>query len=268
MPRTASLARFVSRALKPGVNLVTALPLSVVIGAATAYFGSAWIGAVVFVLALLTVLFGIEGGRMQRAFDAGPNLRFVDTEVAEAGIAARTVASSTIPWTASDVSSVVTAPTSGPELVRVHRFARVRVVNEPRPGARGIRADRVAATLDFMKPDGTPILPGIAGRWAETIQRAETGRLGLSLEEAQLDIDPNGLSHPLDIAMKRQDDEFVYAYNFENSHAEDLALPKHEISEPCPIHVRVTLRPANGDAVVGRFLDQRGEGRVAEPDTA
>jgi len=87
---------------------------------------------------------------------------------------------------------------------------------------------------------------------SERLQRGETGRLGISLDEAQLDIDANGLAHSLDIAIKRHADQDFYAYNFENSSAPDLALPEHTILPPGPIHVRVT--PANGSPLVGLFL--------------
>jgi hypothetical protein len=146
--------------------------------------------------------------------------------------------------------------------VQVNWFGRVRVANDPGPGRRCPRADRVAATIDFLTPDGEVILGGMTGRWAETVQRAETGRVGLSLDEAQLDIDPNGLAHPLDVAMKQPQDAHFYAYNFENSTEPALLLDKHRIGPHGDVHVRVTLRPANGDAVIGNFvLRSEGAGR-------
>jgi hypothetical protein len=85
-------------------------------------------------------------------------------------------------------------------------FARVQIANEPPPGLRGECAEKVAARITFRTQDGDVLLAGMLGRWAETPQRIERGRLGLSLEETQLDIDANGVPHPVDVAMKAIED--------------------------------------------------------------
>ena len=84
------------------------------------------------------------------------------------------------------------------------------------------------------------------GRWAETAQLAERESLSISLEGAVLDIDANGMSHPLDIAMKRPGEPYFFAYNDENTHGDRLGLDKHRIANrACPI--RVTLGASNAD---------------------
>jgi hypothetical protein len=178
-----------------------------------------------------------------------PHLRFVSTEVAQAQV----VTSRPIGWAASAV---------GPH--PTNDFARVQIANDPPTGLRGERARNVAGYITFSKPDGAVLIDRMLGRWAETPQRIETGRLGLSLEEAQLDIDPNGVPHPLDVSMKRSDDKDCFAFNFENSHAADLRLEKHRL-QGNQFQVRIVLRGDNTDEVVGNFvLRNHGVGRGME----
>ncbi|MGC9974727.1 MAG: hypothetical protein ABSC36_04985, partial [Gaiellaceae bacterium] len=87
----------------------------------------------------------------------------------------------------------------------VNQHARVFVANDPPSGRQGVLAWQVTAQITFER-DGSPIISEMVGRWAEKKQHGETGHLGLTLESAQLDIEPNGLPHSLDIAMKGADD--------------------------------------------------------------
>ncbi len=90
------------------------------------------------------------------------------------------------------------------EFVTNHHV-RALVANDPDEHV-GECARKVAATIAFIDDTTDDDLLFEMGRWAETPQRAETGRLGLSLEEWQLDIDANALLHALDIAMKAPED--------------------------------------------------------------
>ena len=147
------------------------------------------------------------------------------------------------------------APGPGYELA-VNHYVRVFVANDP--GERiGACAQRVAATIAFLDERDTPLLEMI-GRWAETPQRLETGRIGLTLEESQLDIDGNALPHALDIAMKTPADDHFYAFNHENSQAPDLRRDAHRIAVG-HCRVRVRVRAANA-APITRTFTLRNEG--------
>jgi hypothetical protein len=76
--------------------------------------------------------------------------------------------------------------------------------------------------------------------------------MGISLDAAQLDIEPNGLSHPVDIAMKRREDVGCYAVNDESAAAEEFCLPRHYL-EGAEFTVRVTLRGANTEQLIAEF---------------
>lgn len=132
-------------------------------------------------------------------------------------------------------------------------FARVNVVNDRPAGMPGATAQHVAATITFRADDGSHPVNEMLGRWAETPQRGETGRMGLSLDESQLDIAANSVRHPLDIAMKIDGDSVCFAYNHENSTAADLRLPKHALSDSMYL-VRVTLRGANVDPISADYV--------------
>jgi hypothetical protein len=240
-------------------GLVTVLFGGSVVFGARALFG----GWQLSLVGVLVALFLLEGAfRVWRGavselatVQAQPrtHLVFLQTEVEEAGV---TSGFSAVPTTASvsHTTTIVTLRAVPPNL-----FARVLAANRPPPGLRGLRADRVVAELEFYEPESGQLFLSIYGRWAETPQRAETGRLGIDLAETQLDIDANGLPHPLDIAMKRPGAGEMFAYNHENASAPGLELPKHLIARPV-CRVRVTLRPANGMAVISEF-ELRSEGR-------
>jgi hypothetical protein len=138
----------------------------------------------------------------------------------------------------------------------VYLFARIGIKNNPPAGSKGLKAEKVAAFVTFER-DGAPVVSDMVGRWSETDQRAETGRLGISLESAQLDIEPNGLRHPLDIAMKDPDDSSCYAYNEDNSSGVGLRLPSRElVGEEFTVHVQ--LRGSNTDEISASFLLKNG----------
>lgn len=169
-----------------------------------------------------------------------PHLVFVDPEVQGAGV----IATALHPAGGLSTSTV----SSGP-----YEFARINVVNDPPAGSPGATAERVTATITFRADDGRHPVQGMVGRWAETPQRGETGRWGISLEEAQLDVDPNGLWHPIDIAMKKPGDSSCFAFNYENSTVADLKIPKHELNESSYL-VQVTLRGSNIEPIGADYV--------------
>lgn len=195
-------------------------------------------------------------------------LTFETTEVAQAHVSTGLIALGA-PVSSPLAAQALTA--TGPSIasqsvaVPVADFARVQVSNSPPVGQRGQLAPKVAARITFARTDGTELVSRMIGRWAETPQRIESGRLGLSLDEAQLDIDCNGLPHPLDVAMKYPGDEDCYAYNFENSVASDLRVEGHRL-RGSEFRVTVLLRAAdNADPVEGHFiLRNHGRGRSVE----
>ena len=206
-----------------------------------------------FILVLLEGAFRIHRQARERLAEMEaapfPHLRFVSTEVEPARIV-----SMVVPFGAAGPSPAAEGTEPGDGYAN---FARVQIANDPPSGVRGQRAERVAATITFTAPDGTVLLEGMLGRWAETLSRLETGRMGLSLDESQLDLEANGVPHPLDIAMHCPGDRGCYAYNFENSRAVDLRLPTH-LLDGSEIHVTVVLRSANADEVQGEFLLRNG----------
>ena len=72
------------------------------------------------------------------------------------------------------------------------------------------------------------LLIEMTGRWADNLQRMESGRLNPSHDECRIDIDANGLAESLDIAMKAPTDAHFYAFNHLNCQARDLRLEPHK----------------------------------------
>jgi hypothetical protein len=134
-----------------------------------------------------------------------------------------------------------------------HDFVRVNVANDPPAGVVGATAEKVVARITFTADDGSTPVHEMLGRWAETPQRMETGRVGISLEEVQLDIEANGLPHPIDIAMRKPGDTSCWAFNDENSAALDLQLPKHELIQSRYL-VRVSVRGSNTETTSAGFV--------------
>lgn len=135
----------------------------------------------------------------------------------------------------------------------LHDFVRVSVANDPPPGIVGATAEKVVARVSFIADDGSIPVHQMLGRWAETPQRMETGRVGISLEEVQLDIEPNGLPHPVDIGMRNPGGTSCWAFNDENSAALDLQLPKHELIQTRYL-IRVSIRGSNTETISADFV--------------
>lgn len=134
-----------------------------------------------------------------------------------------------------------------------HLFARLHIANDPPAGQLGETASQVAARITFADCDGNVLIDRMIGGWSETPQRAETGRLGLSLTKAQLDLPANGVPHPVDIAMRAPGDPDCYAYNFENSNAPGLQLDKHRLVDD-EFVVTVTVRGDNTEGVSETYV--------------
>lgn len=138
-----------------------------------------------------------------------------------------------------------------------NQYVRALVANDPGEKS-GDCARKAAAKIAFIEDDTDALLFEMIGRWAETPQRAETGRLGLTREESELDIEANALPAHLDIAMKPPEDADFYAYNHENCNAPDLCLVAHRITaRRC--RVRVTVRATNASPITRTFV-LRNEG--------
>ena len=183
-----------------------------------------------------------------------PHLVFVGTEAAMAatitGPAIPMVTAGTASWsTISPAASGVAGPGTA---LPINHYVRVRVANDP--GERvGECAGAVTATIAFLDDGGRQLIPEMIGRWAETRQRVETGRLGLTMEESEIDIEANGRPNPLDIAMKAPTDTHFYAFNHENSQARDLRLDAHRI-DIARCRVCVTVRAGNSVPIGRTFL--------------
>jgi hypothetical protein len=134
-----------------------------------------------------------------------------------------------------------------------HDFVRVNVTNDPPPGVVGATAEKVVARITFTADDGSVPVHEMLGRWAETPQRMETGRVGISYEEVQLNIEPNGLPHPIDIAMRKPGETSCWAFNDDNSAALSLRLPRHELLQT-RYRVRVSVRGSNTETISADFI--------------
>ena len=228
-----------------------------------------WIvaGAVLLIVVLMVAAYrewdaaDRELARVHRDMHAGPQLLFFDTETTYASTVTHMIPAATGTYgggyggAAGNTSSMAASGSVGPggqPAEPRNRFARVRIANDPGESV-GECARRVVAMITFLDDAGSTIFGPMTGRWAETPQRAETGRLGLTLDESQIDIDANGLPHPLDVAMKVPGEKGFYAFNHENSSAADLRLPPHRLTvDHC--RVRVVVRPANGRATTATFV--------------
>ena len=139
----------------------------------------------------------------------------------------------------------------------VRAFARARIANAPPSSRRGERAERVTATVRYFN-DRESQLREIQGRWAETRQRAQRPDLNLTLDTVQLDIDANGLPHPLDVAMVDPLGGGIWAFNDDNAGAPSCELESHRLG-PGPFLVEITLCAANApDPVVGVYALEFG----------
>jgi hypothetical protein len=144
-------------------------------------------------------------------------------------------------------------------------FARVMVTNDPRE-LPGMTAEKVVASISFYDEEGNPLLDGpIQGRWSASKQPHERDRIGVSLDHLEAEISPNGLPHPLDIAMKHPSDPDCFAYNDDNSSAYQGRLESHRLSGDS-FRVDVTVRAGNSGEPLTRLftLTNPGVGRDLE----
>ena len=185
-----------------------------------------------------------EGAYQKLAGDA-PHLVFTGTESdwANVGTTSWRPLTSGMPTQSASVAAMAAAGR--------YRFVRVFVANDP--GDRlGARARRVVAKIAFVDAEERE-LKLMNGRWAETEQRVESGRLNPSEDEAVIDIDANGRAHSLDIAMKVPGESEFYACNYENSGAPGLRLASHRLEESqCRVHV--TVRAENALPITQTFV--------------
>lgn len=245
-----------------GAGLIAVIVAVFAAATALTNIGWAWfLTATFLVLFLVATMGGYRvWSRVELAFRRAtaqprPHLVFAGTEVAPAatvvlattgiGAAASAVSPSLEALMMGTAASVPAISRGGP-----NDFARVRIANDP--GERiGSRAERVAAKIAFLDENDV-LLIEITGRWADNLQRMESGRLNPSHDECRIDIDANGLAESLDIAMKAPTDAHFYAFNHLNCQARDLRLEPHKISvSRC--RVRVTVRASNEPQSIARI---------------
>lgn len=247
---------FVSGWRLRGLAIAVVGALSIVVGVV----GSWWAAVALFVFAGLATVFALTAYRLATEVEAlavapRPYVRF-----GEANVAGAAVVAIPRPWAAVQAASGVTAAVQGAGL-----FARIDVANDPPPGTVGAQAERVTGEVEFLDTDHRPLLR-LQGRWAETRQRAQRDEMNLSYETVQLDIDANGLAHPLDIAMRTAQGA-CYAFNDDNSEWLDLEKPDHRLDGES-FYVRVTLRGVNVEQMTETFRltnNASGLSLAAEP---
>lgn len=218
------------------------------VGAASVVVGvvGSWPAAVaLFVTGGLTVVFALTAYRLAAevgtfALTPRPHVRFGDANIAGAAVIAMPM-----PW-----AGVQSASANAPQVQSAAVFARIDVANDPPPGRVGARAERVTGEIEFLDVDCRPLLK-LQGRWAETKQRAQRDEMNLSYETVQIDIDANGLAHPLDIAMRTVDGS-CFAFNDDNSEWMNLEKPDHRLDGESFL-VRVTLRGVNVERMTKTF---------------
>jgi hypothetical protein len=242
-----------------GAGMIAVVVALFAVVTALAGLGWAWFLAASFwVLFLVTAIGGYrvwsptELAYSQVAAERRPHLVFAGTSAATA----MTIVGS---LGGSSLTPVVGVSASAAQLEAVigNYYVRVFVANDPGEQI-GDAARSVAAKIAFLNDAGELLIPEMIGRWSETPQRLQTGRLGLTLEESQLDIEANGLPHALDIAMKEPAEHHFYAFNHENSQAANLCLEAHRL-DVAKCQVRVTLRAANSPSII-RTFELRNEG--------
>lgn len=89
-------------------------------------------------------------------------------------------------------------------------------------------------------------VPPFQARWQEKPQQPERGQYAATTgtEVAALDLDPNGLVHPMDSVMQRQGNNYLQAWGQHGDHPIGL--------EP-PVEIELTLEGSNIDPQVHQF---------------
>lgn len=128
-------------------------------------------------------------------------------------------------------------------------FAGAAVANEPPADFPGLTAEKTAATISIFDDEGNPLIDRKLGRWSASKQAHERDRIGYALDHLAEDIDPNGIPHPLDVAMKYPNDEDCFFYNDDNNDALDGRLAVHRLCGSW-FRVEITVRPAKGGVPV------------------
>ena len=205
----------------------------------------------------IALLFLLAGVRVVADRASGPRLVFVGTEAADAvvitgplGAGGGIPAGSSVLTPEPPKSLGASGPASAFGDLVSNRYVRVLVRNEPETGF-GPVAEHVAGKVEFLGDDGS-VLHELDGRWAGTLQRLETGRLGLDSSENEISIPANGITHSLDIAVKAPGDSHFYAFNHLNASS---AQHRHEphLLEVKACRVRVTLRASNAPRAIATF---------------
>jgi hypothetical protein len=90
-------------------------------------------------------------------------------------------------------------------------FYHLRIANEPNGIVERETAERLAGTVQICDENGIPLGPERVHRWAASAQiPGYPSKADLDLA---IDIDPNGISHLFDIALKYEEDAKFYTHN-------------------------------------------------------
>jgi hypothetical protein len=121
-------------------------------------------------------------------------------------------------------------------------FAHAKFSNNPAERIPEATARDVVAEISIFNDDGHPALleQPIYGRWGDTTQPSRLAASASSRELAQVEFEPNGLPHELNLALKYPEDSNCYAFNNESYDRLDWRLPKFRL-DGSTFHVRVKL---------------------------
>lgn len=132
------------------------------------------------------------------------------------------------------------------------RYTRVYFANEPRSELEGIVAQKVIAHLHFYDENKQKCLCYIIGRWSEA---ATTN---------QIDFEPNGLPHILDIVLKFTNEDVCFLWRNEAplrpTNVSALRDGGRELP-PGTFYIKVNLKGRNTDEVFWLKLANNGKGQ-------
>ena len=119
-------------------------------------------------------------------------------------------------------------------------FVHAWIANSPEHPTRDSVAQRVVAHVTFSELGHGNDLLTMAARWSHTPEPALVGGAVREIHN-EIDMQPNGLAYPIDIAMKHLEDEECYAHNNESVTYEMWRHPQRAL-KPGKYRVRVDLR--------------------------
>jgi len=113
--------------------------------------------------------------------------------------------------------------------------------NNPKIRSEQSTARNVVAGLTYYDQSGHALMNSIFGRWGDTDQPASRPLLASTRDLLGVDIEANGSPRELNLAIKHQSENTIYAYNNDSVHAQGWKRPDFAINENrIFIHVRLT----------------------------